>query len=665
MISVSIQMFAVTIGATPVLAAPFHTNGSQSPTADGLGRVVVPSGAQQCPSSGLGASCSTGAPVTPDQGLASLPAGVDACASDPTKPSFGALGACPTDPAASPVPTPYAGSGSASPSPLTSSTPAAVDQPQSTPNIDLSADKTTLAAGDSVRLAVSTSIAVSGSPWVVELFDQTSQTEVGSCAQTGLCQVDFAAAVGAHTFVAYLAVPSSTIPVEGIRLQSQAVTVQWLGVSLVASDPSVVGPGKPVTFTATASTEVRKIGYQVELVDITAGQRLTYCSQGTACSTSLIEPVAGTHAVVADLIVAPVSFGSQPILEQSAQVSATWLSVSLTASPYSQQGGTTTISATTNADLANTPWAIFILRTSGELIGGPCVLATCAVTLTLPSAGTPSFLAVVARKDSVIRGSSSLARLIGQVQLAVATSDIQARSAVVTPIRMMWGVDSCAAFTQDSAGSTGLLPKVIAMLGAPDFWARYLPTTGECPALSTTEVAAARAHQMGILPIYNDYDCSAVSGAAAGATYAASAVQIAAADLIPLGTGIAIDIEPPGDACPGAANVDAGFITAWHDGITAAGYVPIYYGNTSAGSEFGTAWCAAVGQRPEIATTSFLWTFEPDLLGGFTKNTAPGYAPNNAGCDGRYDAWQYRISDGSTPDVDHDEATNRLPIWYP
>jgi hypothetical protein len=28
-------------------------------------------------------------------------------------------------------------------------------------------------------------------------------------------------------------------------------------------------------------------------------------------------------------------------------------------------------------------------------------------------------------------------------------------------------------------------------------------------------------------------------------------------------------------------------------------------------------------------------------------------------------AWQYQISAGSNPDVDHDEALSSLPLWYP
>lgn len=617
-ISVSIQMIAASASSTPVMAAALQTNGSQSPIADELGHVEVPVGAQPCPNSGVGASCSN-----------------------------------------------LAVSSTEAPTPLAATKPETLLQRRSR-QIELSADNTMLAAGDPVLLSASTAISVSGTPWVIEVFDQTTKALVGACAALeSTCEMPFTAQAGAHTFIAYLAVPSSTIPIEGIRLTSTTLNVRWVGVALAVSTPSVVGPGTAVTFTATASDEVSKIGYQIELWDTTTGVRLTYCSQGTTCSTSLIQPNAGPHAVVADLIRTPVSFGSQPILEKSAPVSATWLGIGLTASAYSRQGGTTAIAATSNADLTNTPWATFIYMSPGQLIGSPCVSATCAASVTLPAAGTPSFFAIIARKDSVMKGYSSLSSVLGTVQAGLAVSDIQARSAVVTPVRMMWGVDSCAAFTQDAAGSTGLLPKVIAMLGTPDFWARYLPTTGNCPALSPIEVAAARSHHMGILPIYNDYDCSAVLGYAAGSAYAASAVQVAIADLIPVGTGIVIDIEPPGDACPGAANVDVGFITGWYDVITGAGYAPVYYGNTTAGSEFGSAWCATVAQRPEIATSSFLWSFEPSLEGGFKKSTAPAYSPHDSGCGGQNDAWQYRISDGSTPDVDHDEATSRLPIWYP
>jgi hypothetical protein len=170
---------------------------------------------------------------------------------------------------------------------------------------------------------------------------------------------------------------------------------------------------------------------------------------------------------------------------------------------------------------------------------------------------------------------------------------------------------------------------------------------------------------MGILPIYNDYDCSAVRSYTTGFRYAGDATAAAANLGIPEGTALAIDIEPPGDYCPGAANVDAGFVAGWYDGITAANYAPLYYGNGTAGSEFGSAWCRAVNDRPEIGMNSYLWSFEPSLLGRFTRNRSPEYSPKEPGCAANLAAWQYVLSTGGRPDVDSDEAISKLPLWFP
>jgi hypothetical protein len=243
-------------------------------------------------------------------------------------------------------------------------------------------------------------------------------------------------------------------------------------------------------------------------------------------------------------------------------------------------------------------------------------------------------------------------------------ADVQARSADVQPTRLLWGVDSCKAFTQDSLGTTGLLPQVNAAYGAPDFWGRYLTNT-VCPGISSAEIAAAARDHMGILPIYNDYDCSAVSSYATGRGYAGSASGAAASLGIPKGRVIAVDIEPPGAACPGAAGVDSGFVEGWYDGISAAGYAPAFYGNGTNGSEFATAWCTAVAALPNIARDSYLWSFEPSLQGSYAKAAAPEYLPYKTGCAGISAAWQYQLSVGSDPDVDTDLALSELPLWYP
>ena len=76
--------------------------------------------------------------------------------------------------------------------------------------------------------------------------------------------------------------------------------------------------------------------------------------------------------------------------------------------------------------------------------------------------------------------------------------------------------------------------------------------------------------------------------------YAVAALKRAIEDGIPAGTAIAIDIEPVGSVCPGAAHVDKAFIEGWFDVIRWSGYTPAFYGNTIPRSAFANAWCAAV-----------------------------------------------------------------------
>jgi len=201
-------------------------------------------------------------------------------------------------------------------------------------------------------------------------------------------------------------------------------------------------------------------------------------------------------------------------------------------------------------------------------------------------------------------------------------------------------------------------------LGRPDFWGRYL-TDSVCPALSQQEVRAAHARHMGILPIFNEADCSAVQGRDRSSAYALGAVKRAIEDGIPAGTAIAIDIEPVGSVCPGAAHVDKAFIEGWFDVIRWSGYTPAFYGNTIPRSAFANAWCAAVLERPEIAGGSYLWSFEPSLVHvSKAARNAPAFGPDDPGCASRIAVWQYSITP-TKPDVDVDLASSDFPFWRP
>jgi hypothetical protein len=636
---------------------------AQKITADPREHVVVPFGDIQCPNSGPGVACASRS-VRADSGNSAVPDGLTACPVDPAK-TVTAPGSCNTiAPAAAPVP-----AASQVPAPQATSPIGGIvhspDGPKTaTPQtLTLTSSYSSVNAGDAIRLDARSTFDVSHSPYAIEIFDTTTPSLVAACTVGNDCQVSFSARSGLHTFEAYVISPSKKMPRLGAMLTSNKLNVRFLGVSLAVQTPSIVAPGKGVTFVANATEDVRPTGFVIEMHDAVSGARLSFCAQGTTCSMTLVEPAGGVHSVIATLgpSTPQVRDANPDVHAASTVVSAAWLAVRLDAPAHA---GVVTLNATANADLSQTPYSIYMFDQSGTQIGDPCNAAGCTATTPLTQA-QQKFVAVIGRLPGIAAGGPAANAKPHRAATTVDRLDVQATSPAVKPSRMLWGVDSCQAFTNDPAGGSGLLPQVKSILGTPDFWARYLPNTANCGGLNSNEIAAAHANHMGILPIYNDYDCSAVSGNATGASYAESAVRWMQNDLIPQGTAIAIDIEPVGAACPGAANVDTAFIQGWYDILVKAGYVPAYYGNTSPGSAFANAWCATAQQRPEIANNAFLWSFEPSLGAVYGKGNAPAYNPYSAGCPGHYAAWQFILSAGSTPDVDQDELSSDLPLWYP
>lgn len=642
MASAMLHTIACGQGAKSCQPAPSATLAGDSTKAE---RVEVPKGAAQCPNSGAGASCgqSLAAALA---GTAAQPAGAPACPADPGKLVLTVPGACSDTP----------------PDPIPGMADGAPRLTPDNPTVVLSADKGVLAAGSTALLQARSNMSMTGTPWAIEIFDMTGRVLVGACTQSTVCSVAYTGGTGRRSFVAYVMTPGQKVPDGGAAASSNVFDARWLGVGVAAGTPSIVAPGSPITFTATASEDVGKIGYRIELHDAASGQRLTFCAQGTTCSTALVEPHAATRAVVAQLVAqSPATHASSlSISPTSGRASGTWLGVDLSSSTTAGvSGGPVALTATANADLSNTPWSIYIQNEAGQLIGQPCNASTCSASVTVGAHDNSQFRAVIGRvvTDAAPAGTPGSVRQANPAPPA-SHFDLGASSRLERPRRLLWGVDSCKALTE-------LLGQVTSSLGAPSFWGRYLPNTDNCPGLSGAEISAAHDRHMAILPIYNDYDCSAVSSNATGSAYGLAAVQWAWNDIIPQGSAIAIDIEPPGDACPGAANVDKGFIEGWFDQLLHAGYVPAFYGNTSGGSAFATAWCAAVAERGDIANRAYVWSFEPSLITGHGAQNAPTWAPNGPGCAGHYVVWQYSLSAGSAPDVDVDEATTEFPFWWP
>lgn len=664
-------------------SASLQACNSASAVVDDTPRLTVPAGDRQCPASGPGASCNAyTAAALPAPGVSSLPIGASACAVRSDKVGPNAPASCNNILLAAPQATePAGGFGTTSlPAPVTPSVPIWTLAAGSAQRLRLTSNVGELEPGQNAMLTATASSSMSGTRSAIEIFDLTTGTLVGACLQGSQCQVAYAAKSGAHTFAAYITPPSAKQPTENV-VTSNAATVSWLGIGLATTSASIVGPGKPVTFIATATADVSVGGYRLGIYDQTSGTELTYCSRGTACSVTLTKSNAGTRSIVAYVATLPaastntssgLSAALPPtaVLAQSAPIMATWLGVNLDADTTRPQlGGSVVMRATANVDVTNTPWSIGIYDQQGELVSASCKSGTtCTATVNLGPGATPFFTAVIgAARQPISNGSSSsaLVQLVQTAQMHASLVNIQAQSKAVQPNRLLWGVDSCKTIAADATGGGGLYGQVTRWYGNPDFWARYLTDTYNCPGISSTEIAAAAYRNIGILPIFNNYDCSAVRTYKVGLLYGNEAV--AAAENLGIATGsvLAIDIEPYGEQCPGAARVDAGFIEGWYDGITLAGYAPLYYGNGTAGSEFATSWCRAVAARPEVAVNSYLWSFEPSLYGRFTRAKAPSYSPEQPACAGNEAVWQYVLSSGARPDVDSDEALSSVPFWYP
>ena len=614
-------------------------------------QVAVPDGFQQCPDSGAGAACGHEVLAASTPGTPSTPDGMTACATPAGKSSVPASPAACSDPLA-----PAPGSVSTpSPAVVPSLPEDSLGTRWADQRLGLKATSSGVRSGQTVVLTATATLNVAGTNAAIEIVDQTLNTVIGACGQGSQCSVAYSTQGGSHSFAAFILAPSATPPAGNSYIASNAIKVDWLGVAL-SSDNTAVGPGHPITLTARSTIDVARSGHVLEIYDYSAGKLLTYCSQGTTCSTSVSMPSSAAHVIVGYMSGKPDAL--------STPVSATWLSVSLVASTVIQSDATVSLKASTNADLSKTPWSLGIYDRNGVLVSPLCKSGyTCSGSS--PANNSP-YTAIVGSPAPLGLAGDILKRATSKANQAI--TNVQAKSASVEPARIMWGVDSCKALTTDGTSVNGLYADVSYHIGAPAFWGRYLTDT-VCPGISSDEVAIAHRLRLGILPIYNDYDCSAVSGYDTGSAYGQAASAAAARLGIPAGRAIAIDIEPPGDACPGAANVDAGFIQGWYDAVTASHYAPAYYGNGTAGSEFAGAWCAAVSPtvgRPEIAASSYLWSFEPSFVNAGGKGSPPAFSPYESGCGGNMVAWQYMIGSFSpNPDIDMDEALTSLPLWFP
>jgi hypothetical protein len=177
-----------------------------------------------------------------------------------------------------------------------------------------------------VTLTATANQSVTGTGNFIDVFDQTTRTNVGSCAVGSSCQVSVSEpAAGSHTFIAYVDGDLvGSYPPCCIQATSNTVTVAWSSswsISLAASATSAP-VGAPVTLTATANQSVSGTGKYIDVFDQTTRSGVGSCSAGSSCQVSVSELGAGSHTFVAYVDSDPV-FEYPPCCVQATSNTAT------------------------------------------------------------------------------------------------------------------------------------------------------------------------------------------------------------------------------------------------------------------------------------------------------------------------------------------------------
>ena len=232
-----------------------------------------------------------------------------------------------------------------------------------------------------------------------------------------------------------------------------ALPVFW-SVSLSASSTSL-WPTQYTTLTATSNNNVGPTPYYLGIYDTSTGASVAICGTGTTCTASVTQATATTHNYRA--YVASYSATNPPanIQASSAYVTVTWrgISVALSASPTTLAvGGTTTLTATTSADVGPTPfWTQIFDINTGVRVGVCGGGTTCSATTSQATATTHKFLAYVASYSTTLPPANIQATSVANF---VTWSNNNYRITSLTTTRTTYGHDTVTATSNVNVGPT-------------------------------------------------------------------------------------------------------------------------------------------------------------------------------------------------------------------
>jgi RHS repeat-associated protein len=364
--------------------------------------------------------------------------------------------------------------------------PMPVAEPSS---VVLSADRTTIAAGQSATLTATTDVDVAGSASVVSIVDQTTGASVAWCPSGRSCVVAVSFPAGpAHTYVAM--VNSRT---------SNQVTIarQTWSVGLQSSTPQLAA-GASAMLTATANQDLgQTLGqYALYVFDADSGVKVAYSGSGTMTGGG-VQFVTGA---VSHRFVAVVAHDAGAAIDyaQAADVQATSNVVTVGRQPWSLtlSGDLSTIAAGQSATLA---------VESNQDVGGTGGLyalyvfdATTGAVLQYRTSGKATSAAAVFYSGTAHDYVAVVAHDAGPSLTYGQVTDVQARSNVVRVSRAAWHVGLDTDRTMVAAGERATLTAIADQNLDSSQYAMYIfdSATGEAVGYGNSSVA------VGVQPIF-------------------------------------------------------------------------------------------------------------------------------------------------------------------
>jgi len=394
------------------------------------GKVSLPKGKSQCPSangkaSSPGAACWTDVSTAQTPAAAervSLPAGSTRC------PSYGAKQS-----------SAYAACGAQSsiqPGGLSGMKNATVLRALD-PNWSLSlyTSDSYIGVNHSITLSAYSNQDVGPSPYWISIFNASNGALLNYCGWGYSCSASYTAyGITTQAFRAYIADYPSSFPPSGVAAMSGFVYTTWISITNLTASPQYLRPYQATTITVSASVDVGPTPFWLEIFDGSTGQNIAICASGWTCSASVTMYGATVHYFTG-YISAYGTTNAPPSVQSSTNVYAFWMSVTVSASAVAlAPGGTTTLVATTNADVGPSPYYISIFDTTTNTRVALCGTGTrCTANYTVSGSSVRDFFAYIGNSSASAPPSPTLVSSNNYVEATWMSIDLSVSPPLLSP----------------------------------------------------------------------------------------------------------------------------------------------------------------------------------------------------------------------------------------